>query len=154
MRERIAVGITILAVCVLLALSVLFAVRQNPGTSVGPFAGAAADAPAGQATGTDEPHTEPAAALQESDSLAGLRVFRASGCERCHSVAGAGSPRYPLDGVGSRRNRDELRVWTVGAEAVQDSISPSALRAKQRYQQLSAEDMRVLLSFMAGLIER
>jgi cytochrome c5 len=154
MRERIAVGISILAVSVLLALSVLFAVRQNPGTAAGPFAGAAEDDPAGQAAGTQQPHSEPVTALPESDSLAGLRVFRASGCERCHSVAGAGSPRYPLDGVGARRSPDELRAWTVGAETVQDSLSPSALRAKQRYQRLPAEEMRALLSFMAGLIGR
>jgi cytochrome c5 len=154
MRKRIAVTISIVAGCVLMTLSVLFAVRQNPGTAIGPFTSTAADAPAEPAATPEVSRIDPRAAVQERDSLAGLRVFRASGCERCHSVAGVGSPRYPLDGVGSRRSQDELRVWTVGAEAVQDSLSPSALRAKQRYQQLPAEDMRVLLSFMARLIER
>jgi cytochrome c553 len=150
MRERIAIGISILAMVVLVALSVVFAVRQNPHTAPAPFAGAATDAPPGPAGGTEGP----GAGTQASDSTAGLGVFRASNCERCHSVAGVGSPRYPLDGVGSRRTQDELRAWTIGAETVQDSLSPSALRAKQRYQQLSAEEMRVLLSFMASLTGR
>jgi cytochrome c553 len=150
MRERIAIGISILAMVVLVALSVVFALRQNPGTAPAPFASAASGAPAGPITGTDEPGAD----LQERDSVAGLRVFRASNCERCHSVAGVGSPRYPLDGVGSRRSQDELRAWTVGAASVQDSLSPSALRAKQRYQQLSAEELRLLLFFMARLSER
>jgi cytochrome c5 len=153
MRERLAVGITILAVCLLVGLSVLFAVRQNPAAGVGPVAGTSDYAPDGPAPRT-EASAEPDAALPANDSLAGLRVFRASGCARCHSVAGEGSPRYPLDGVGSRRNRDELRAWTVGAEAMQDSLSPSALRAKQRYQEMPADEMRVLLSFMSRLVER
>ncbi|HSJ24753.1 MAG TPA: cytochrome c [Longimicrobiales bacterium] len=149
MRERIAIAITILAVGVLLALSLVFAVRQNPGHVPGLFGGAAQDEPAEPAIGTDVP--PPGA--QDSDSVAGQRVFRANTCERCHSVAGAGSPRYPLDGVGARRSRDELRAWTVGDDVVQDSISPSALRAKQRFRQLPAEEMRVLLAYMASLVE-
>jgi cytochrome c peroxidase len=90
---------------------------------------------------------------QENDSLAGLRVFSAQGCERCHSVQGVGSPRFPLDGVGSRRNLDELRAWTLGSPAVQDSLSPSAVRAKRSYEQIPAEEMRVLLAYLAALIE-
>jgi hypothetical protein len=145
MRERIAVGISILAVGVLLALSVLFAVRQNP------TAGSTAiTAPRSDAIGESRmPDVR-----QENDSVAGMRVFSASGCERCHSVAGVGSPRYPLDGVGSRRSPVELRTWTVASAAVQDSLSPSAVRAKQRYEQIPREGMRVLLVYMASLIDR
>ena len=36
-------------------------------------------------------------------------------CARCHSIAGKGNPRRPLDGVGARRNAAELRDWNIGA---------------------------------------
>jgi hypothetical protein len=154
MRERLAVGISILAMSVLIGLSVLFAMRQNPDTAGWSLAGTAPGDHAGELVEADVPPPDPGAVTQANDSLAGLGVFRASGCERCHSVAGVGSPRYPLDGVGSRRTEDALFAWTVGSEAVQDSLSPSALRAKQRYLQLPAAEMRVLLAYMARLIDR
>jgi hypothetical protein len=63
-------------------------------------------------------------------------------------VQGVGSPRFPLDGVGARRTPDELYAWTVGGPTVQDSLSPSALRAKRRYEQVPEEDMRALIAWM------
>jgi mono/diheme cytochrome c family protein len=152
MRKRLAVGLSLLAVSVLVALSVLFALRQNPAD--GPRLDAAA------VLGTATGRTAPTAAIQQpqvprqaNDSLAGLRVFSAQGCARCHSVQGVGSPRFPLDGVGSRRTLDELRAWTLGSPAVQDSLSPSAVRAKRSYEQIPPEEMRVLLAYLAALIE-
>jgi mono/diheme cytochrome c family protein len=151
MRKRIAIGLSLLAVGVLVALSVLFAVRQNPADG----ASVAVAATAATATDSDSPGEEqqPDESRQENDSVAGLRVFRAQGCERCHSAQGVGSPRFPLDGVGSRRDRDELRAWTVGAPAVQDSLSPSTVRAKRRYEQIPPADMRVLIAYLSALIE-
>jgi ferredoxin-NADP reductase len=143
MRKRIAIGLSLLAVGVLVALSVLFAVRQNPADGASVAVAAIADTTTGLAGANN--NQEP---RQENDSVAGLRVFRAQGCERCHSVQGVGSPRFPLDGVGSRRDRDELRAWTVGAPAVQDSLSPSAVRAKRRYEQIPPADMRVLIAYL------
>lgn len=152
MRKRIAVGISILVVTVLVALALLFAVRQNPAGSsrlqAAAMLGTAADRTTPAAA-----DTQPQVPVQENDSLAGRRVFRAQGCERCHSVQGVGSPRLPLDGVGSRRKLDELRAWTVGAAAVQDSLSPSAVRAKRGFERIPAAEMRVLLAYLAALIQ-
>lgn len=152
MRKRMAVGISILAVSVLVALSVLFAVRQNPAGAAPLIAVAVPDTATGRTTPTAAV-PQPQVPQQENDSLAGQRVFRAQGCERCHSVQGVGSPRFPLDGVGSRRKRDELRAWTVGAPALEDSLSPSAVRTKRRYEQIAPEEMRVLLTYLTALNE-
>ena len=149
MRKRIAVGLSLLAVSVLVALSVLFAARQN--RADGADAAAMPDTATGIAAPAAMPQLEQP--RQEKDSVAGLRVFKAQGCDGCHSVQGVGSRRFPLDGVGSRRNRDQLRAWTVGAPAVQDSLSPSAVRAKRRYEQIPPAEMRVLVAYLAALIE-
>jgi hypothetical protein len=44
-------------------------------------------------------------------------------------------------GVGSRRTLEALFDWTVATPAVQDSLSPSAVRAKRRYEQIPEADM-------------
>jgi cytochrome c2 len=147
MRERIAIAISILAVAVLTALSVAFAMHQNPApTAPVDVAGDAAGEPAVAPTpGRDD---------QQQGSAAGYEVFRNRGCERCHSVQGVGSRRFPLDGVGSRRTAGELRAWTVASAAVQDSLSPSASRAKRRYEELPEEEMRLLLEWMGSLLQQ
>jgi hypothetical protein len=149
MRKRIAIGLSILAISVLVALSVLFAVRQNPANGTRLDAPVQTDTAMGILAPVAAP--QPHVPRQDNDSVAGLRVYKVQGCERCHSVQGIGSPRFPLDGVGSRRDRDELRAWTVGAPAVQDSLSPSALRAKRRYDEIPPADMRVLIAYLAAL---
>lgn len=143
MRERLAMGIGVLAVATLVGLAVWFARAQNPaGPSaavLGPEAPAAAPVP----------EAAPLEAAQ--DSVRGRAVFLAEGCAGCHAVAGQGNPRNPLDGVGRRRTAAELRAWTVGAEALADSLPPSVLRTKQAYQRMEPADLAALLGYLGSL---
>jgi mono/diheme cytochrome c family protein len=141
MRERLAAGLSVLAIGLLALLSVVFAATQNRGVP-----------PDSVATPTPHADVAPADVAPAQDSVRGRQVFQAQGCERCHSVEGVGSPRYPLDGVGSRRGREALRDWTVAGVAVVDSLSPSAARAKRRYAEMPAEEMDALLSYMQRLV--
>ena len=137
MRERLAIGISILAVAVLLSMSALFARAQNPAAPV------------------SEPETEAATApaAQEPDTLRGRIVYEQNSCARCHSIAGVGSPRYPLDGVGARRDTASLRAWTIGSPEVADSLSPASLRTKQGFATIPARDLGALVDFLARLRE-
>jgi mono/diheme cytochrome c family protein len=132
MRERLARLVVAFCLVVLLGLSTLFARAQNPPSAPGP-------APADRAAGA------------EADSLRGLAVYEARGCARCHSVAGLGNERNPLDGVAARRTRDELEAWTVGADALEDSLPPSAFRAKRAYQSLPTDSLGWLLDYLSQL---
>jgi mono/diheme cytochrome c family protein len=163
MRERLAVAISMLAITILVGLSVLFAARQNPATARAPLPVAATQATAAEGAALTTPAAEhpvqqpgatPDLAAQPNDSLAGLQVYQKSGCARCHSVAGTGNPRNPLDGTGSRRTPAELRAWTTGAKAVEDSLSPSALRAKRAYAQMPEAEMRALVAYLTLLVAR
>ena len=78
-------------------------------------------------------------------------MFAERGCTGCHSAGGVGSPRIPLDGVGARRTRASLRAWTVGAEALTDSLAPSTLRRKQEYGRLPTAELDALVAFLASL---
>jgi mono/diheme cytochrome c family protein len=136
MREWIARAVSVFAVGTLVLLASVFARGQNRDR-----------APEGAApTGSISAPPAPAA-----DSTRGHAVFLAQGCARCHSVAGAGSPRAPLDGVGARRTAAELRAWSTGAEVLTDSLAPGILRAKQAYARLPAEDLDALVAFLASL---
>lgn len=81
----------------------------------------------------------------------GRTVYDENDCARCHSVAGQGSPRSPLDGVGSRLDREQLREWVTAAESVQEELSPRAVTAKQRYAELAEEPMAALLDYLGSL---
>jgi cytochrome c5 len=142
MRERIAVAISILTVTLLVALAGVFASRQSAADGRQTAPPELVDAAAAPESERPEPH-----ALAR-DSAWGRELFLAHGCARCHSVERVGSPRYPLDGVGARRGRAELRAWTLGEGAVADSLSPSAARAKRRYLDIPADGMDALLTYM------
>ena len=136
MRERIARWVAALAVGTLVVLAIGFARQQNPEAAAGAEAA---------------PATMAATSQPSADSARGHAVFLAQGCTRCHSVAGAGSPRLPLDGVGARRTAAELRAWTTGADALADSIAPGTLRVKQGYAKLPAADLDALIAFLVSL---
>jgi mono/diheme cytochrome c family protein len=81
----------------------------------------------------------------------GRSVFVEQRCAQCHSIAGVGSPRYPLDGVGARRTPASIRAWTVALPAVEDSLPPGIFRRKRSYQQLPATDLDALVAYLSSL---
>ena len=54
-----------------------------------------------------------AARADDSDPVAGEKVFVAQKCSLCHSIAGKGTPKGSLDDVGSRLTPEEIRKWLV-----------------------------------------
>ena len=147
MRERIARTVSALAVGAVMILSLVFARGQNAAEKrEAPIDAAVATPP----SAVPAPPSDAVPALA-ADSARGHAVFLAQGCTRCHSVAGAGSPRVPLDGVGARRSVAELRAWTTGAEALADSLSPATLRTKRGYATLPAADLDALVAFLGAL---
>lgn len=153
MRQRIAIVVSALTVTLLVGLSAMFAVSQNPAAPQPAAAAAPADVPAATPAARAAPTPAVAAvpAQLQRDSVAGRAVFVKAGCERCHSVAGVGSRRYPLDGVGARRSAASLRAWMLGEGAVRDSLSPSAVRAKEAYVRMPAKELDQLLNYLGAL---
>lgn len=77
----------------------------------------------------------------------GWAVYQEEGCSSCHSVAGRGSPRYPLDGVADRTTAEELRLWVVDPQQVQPGVR------KRAYDHLSDEEVEALVAFLKILTE-
>lgn len=133
MRElwvRIVAGIT---GALVLLLAAAFAWLQSPSVPV--------VAPA-------VPAAAPPAALVE----AGRAVYEAQGCAMCHAIAGEGNPRFPLDGVGGRRDARELRDWVLATGAAEAQLSARAARMKQAYRALPEYDIEALVAYMQSLV--
>lgn len=116
----------------LLALG--FALMQNPRAP----AGIPAAAPAGPA---------PPPALVET----GRRVYQEQNCSMCHAIAGEGNPRFPLDGVGARRDAAELRNWILATGPAGEALSSRAVRAKSAYRDLDDAALDALVAYMQSL---
>lgn len=87
------------------------------------------------------------AAIQVPDTLVerGKRVYDELRCAACHSVAGQGNPRYPLDGVGSRLSREEIRLWIVDPQEIRPGVR------KPAYDDLEPEEENALIAYMQSL---
>jgi mono/diheme cytochrome c family protein len=136
MRERFALLVCWLTLVMVVGLSWRFAVRHNPALP-----------PAPPVAPVSVPALPPGPGAANET---GARLFREQGCASCHALGGAGNPRYPLDGVGARRSRDELRVWTTGTGLAAERLSPMVVRRKQRYQELSDADMAALVEYLSA----
>ena len=58
----------------------------------------------------------PAAAEDLKDK--GEKLFVDQKCTLCHSVAGKGNVKGPLDGVGSKDSAADIRAWITDANAM------------------------------------
>ena len=142
MREQWARRIALLTGQLVLLLAVTFAVIQNP---------------------IETPDTterrEPASPTDLLESIAldperietGRQVYKQQTCARCHSIAGEGNPRNPLDDVGARRTAEELRAWITGADALQGALPGRAFKLKRAYRELSDDDLDALVIYMQSL---
>jgi mono/diheme cytochrome c family protein len=81
----------------------------------------------------------------------GREVVLANDCLRCHSIAGEGSPRSPLDGVGARLSATEILHFAIADEAVQDDLAPRAIKAKRPYAELPQADLQAMVAYLASL---
>lgn len=75
----------------------------------------------------------------------GAEVYRAQKCQVCHSIAGVGSKRYPLDGVGTRLTEEDIRRWIVAPREMKPTVS------KRAYDKLPKDDLDALVAYLKSL---
>jgi len=132
MREKWARRIVLLTALIVLLLAFVFARIQNPG----------------QVSSTER---KPSVVLDSKRIETGRQIYKQQGCEFCHSIAGQGNPRNPLDGVGTKRSASELRDFITGADTLQGVLTTSIRKMKQRYRELSADELDALVIYMQSL---
>lgn len=145
MREQWARNIALLTGVLVLLLAMKFALIQNPSKPPPSTVGETAGRPAPPAA-WPKPDVEKQVLIP-----AGRRVFAAQGCARCHSIAGEGNPRSPLDWVGERLTAEAIRQWILAPAELKDQLSARAFQAKQTYRNLPPEDLDALVAYLQNL---
>lgn len=85
------------------------------------------------------------AAPDEATIERGIEVYARERCQTCHSIDGQGNRRYPLDGVGSRLTREQIRTWIVAPQQMNPQVR------KRAHDSLSVEDLDGLVAYMESL---
>lgn len=130
MREKWARRIVFLTALIVIVLAFVFARIQNPV----------------KLTELKQP-----VVIDSKRIETGRQIYQQQSCGFCHSIAGQGNPRNPLDGVGKKRTASELRNFITGADTLQGLLTTSIRKRKQRYKELSADDLDALVIYMQSL---
>lgn len=92
------------------------------------------------------------ASAQDAKFEKGIKVYADQKCAMCHSIAGKGNVKGPLDEVGGKYPVEELRQWMVDPAAMtakHKAARKPAMPAK--YASLPKDDMDALVAYMASL---
>jgi mono/diheme cytochrome c family protein len=93
-----------------------------------------------------------AAPASAQDAAKGAQVYADQKCSVCHAIAGKGNAKGPLDDVGTKLSRDEIREWIVdpaGMTAKHKAARKPAMPAK--YTALPQGDLDALVAYLASL---
>ncbi len=83
--------------------------------------------------------------FQDDASDRGREVYAMQKCALCHSIAGIGGKKMPLDRVGSRLKSEDIRKWVKTPKAMKaDSTMKS-------YPNLPEKDLSDLTAFLMTL---
>lgn len=91
----------------------------------------------------------PVGGIAQQPLDAGRAAFQRMGCVVCHSAERRGNPSLPLDGIGDRRSRDELRAAAFGQGAYAATHPGSVVRIKQA--RVGDPDTEAMLDYLQQL---
>jgi mono/diheme cytochrome c family protein len=93
-----------------------------------------------------------AAAQDAAKVKRGVEVYAEQKCSMCHSVAGKGNAKGPLDGVGTKLSADEIKQWLVDPKAMTEKTKAARKPAMTKsYATLPAADVDALVAYMQSL---
>jgi mono/diheme cytochrome c family protein len=92
-----------------------------------------------------------ASASAQSSAADGEKVFAAQKCTICHSVAGQGNKKGPLDGVGAELSADDIRLWITNAPEMAAKAKAERKPAMKAYTTLSKAEVDALVAYLQTL---
>src|SRR5215470_9803575 len=91
-----------------------------------------------------------ASVARAEDSAAGAKVFADQKCSLCHSIAGKGNTKGPLDEVGSKDSAADIRAWIVDANAMTAKTGATRKPAMKQFT-LYKDDVDALVAYLTSL---
>jgi mono/diheme cytochrome c family protein len=93
-----------------------------------------------------------AAYAQDAAAQKGLQVFTVQKCTACHSIAGKGNKKGPLDEIGSKLSAAEIKEWIIDPVGMAAKLKPPSKRKPpMKKKPLPADDVDALVAFLSGL---
>jgi mono/diheme cytochrome c family protein len=87
---------------------------------------------------------------QAQDATAGANVFADQKCSLCHSIAGKGNAKGPLDEVGTRLSVDDIRAWITDAKTM-TAKTGAARKPEMKAYTLEKHDIDALVAYLSTL---
>ena len=84
------------------------------------------------------------------DAKAGEKIFVDQKCSLCHSVAGKGNAKGPLDEVGSKLKADEIRAWITDAKGM-TAKTKSGRKPEMKAFDLPTSDVDALVAYLSAM---
>jgi mono/diheme cytochrome c family protein len=84
------------------------------------------------------------------DAAAGAKLFVDQKCSLCHSVAGKGNAKGPLDDVGSKLSAADIRAWIADAKAMTAKTGATRKPEMKAYT-LEKADVDSLVAYLVTL---
>jgi mono/diheme cytochrome c family protein len=81
----------------------------------------------------------------------GEKVYAEQKCAMCHSIAGKGNAKGPLDGVGTKLKADEIREWIVDPKTMTEKTKAARKPLMKAYPSLPKDDLDGLVAYMLSL---
>jgi mono/diheme cytochrome c family protein len=81
----------------------------------------------------------------------GLAVFTAQKCSLCHSVAGKGNPKGPLEDGVAKLSAADIREWLVNPQAMRDKTGADRKPAMKAFASLPKDDLDALVAYVLSL---
>jgi mono/diheme cytochrome c family protein len=92
-----------------------------------------------------------AGAAFAQDVAHGKQVFTDSKCGVCHSIAGQGNKKGPLDDVGSKLSTADIRQWITSAPEMAAKTKADRKPPMKAYPDLSKADVDALVAYLQTL---
>ena len=90
------------------------------------------------------------ATAQDAKVKKGMQVFATQKCSQCHSIAGKGNAKGPLDEVGSKLTADEIRAWITDAKGM-TAKTKAARKPEMKVYTLPKEDVDGLVAYLSAM---
>ena len=81
----------------------------------------------------------------------GQKLFVDQKCSVCHSIAGKGNPKGPLDSVGVTRKPEEIRQWLINPQEISVKVKATRKPQMPSYAKLAKEDVEALVAYLLTL---
>jgi mono/diheme cytochrome c family protein len=82
---------------------------------------------------------------------AGKKVYADQKCSVCHSVAGVGNKKGPLDKAGSKLSAEDIRSWITDAPAMAAKAKADRKPPMKAYSTLAKADVDALVAYLQSL---